>query len=165
MKLKRYFLSTSYEHTISSVIDELADFTPLQMRHHLKENWDNFILLCENSNNIKNIDTILKNRQLRDIKIIRKLKPVDITMDEDVINRIDIKNLYNDISVIISEHSKLTINALLWASLCSAGEKMRLERYLESYTHTDLAKILVIFILACQDEALKIGRASCRERV
>jgi transposase-like protein len=74
-------------------------------------------------------DDIIYRKYYKNIKSISKIKPCDIVVSEPVMEN-NIEHTYNDIMCLVEDHKNLTINALLWATLCKSGEQMKFKDYL-----------------------------------
>lgn len=109
---------------VNQSLADLTGQTPLQLRHYLKENWNNFIQLSEEKGTTAEINSIIYNNLFRDIKHISDTKPSMLEVEDTPQLKLEqINSMYDQIIKLIPEHKKVTIYALCWASLCNHQKK------------------------------------------
>jgi len=144
----------SFNNLMRQSLDALSGITPHQLRHHLKENWDTWVEVINEKKLYDNIDSIIYIKYSKNIKNISNTKPCDIKLTK-LNSDTDIEDTYNKIYSIIESCDNLTMNALMWATLCnSSGDRMKLDAYLKKQNHDYSKDILEIFMIMNHDDLI-----------
>lgn len=147
--------SNSYSEMVRQSLYELSGHTPLQLKHHLKKDWCVWCNILHENGIYDKVNDIVSKKYSRNIEEISKVSPIDIEINENVYKKGDTENTYKDITFLLEDYNKITLNALMWASLCkSTGNKMRLQKYINEQKHDYSQEILEIFMMIHQDELL-----------
>lgn len=120
----------SFSNVVRQSLDELSGNTSLQLRHKLKDDWTSWISVVKDRGLYEDVDNIIFRTYFSTIKGISKIKPSDIVVPETGVKD-NIETTYNDLTNLIEDHKDLTINALLWATLCKNGhgEQLKFKDY------------------------------------
>jgi hypothetical protein len=131
MKLLKYINHPrTFSDMVRRALDEASGYTSLQLRHKLKENWSDWVDLIKDHNVYNNVNEIIFKKYYNDIESISNIKPSTIEVPDFSIKD-NIEDVYNDITTLMGEHKSLTVNALLWATLCHSGTKLRLKDFIK----------------------------------
>jgi len=135
-------------------LDSLSGTTPLQVRHELKNNWDTWVEVVNEKNLYKTLDEIITTKYTKNIKVISKIKPCEIEIP-DINTKDNIEFVYNKIIESMKGCESLTINALLWATLCDkSGNRMRLDKYIQLSNKDYIRDLVEMYEIINQDDTM-----------